>query len=69
MLVKLSIMMIKAYQICLSPYLPHTCRYYPSCSQYTIDAMRKYGFLKGLYRSVRRILTCHPFHPGGIDPA
>jgi putative membrane protein insertion efficiency factor len=45
-----------------------SCRFTPSCSQYSIDAIRKYGFMKGFYLSLRRILRCHPFHPGGFDP-
>ncbi len=45
-----------------------TCRFYPTCSQYSIEAFKKYGFVKGMYLTIRRILKCHPFHPGGYDP-
>ncbi|MDO4721575.1 MAG: membrane protein insertion efficiency factor YidD [Peptostreptococcaceae bacterium] len=45
-----------------------TCRFYPTCSQYAIEALQKYGALKGGYLSVKRILKCHPFHSGGYDP-
>jgi len=45
-----------------------SCRFYPTCSQYTIDALNTYGFFKGVFMSIRRILRCHPFNPGGYDP-
>ncbi|MDX5706423.1 membrane protein insertion efficiency factor YidD, partial [Clostridioides difficile] len=45
-----------------------TCRFYPTCSQYSIEAFKKYGFVKGMYLTIRRLLKCHPFHPGGYDP-
>ena len=48
--------------------LPATCRFYPSCSNYAIEALKKYGVLKGSFLAVVRILKCHPFHPGGFDP-
>ena len=61
---------LRAYQALISPLLPpNTCRFYPTCSQYAIDAVRKYGPLVGLWRSVKRIGKCHPYHPGGYDPA
>jgi uncharacterized protein len=69
MVAKLCIYLIEIYQVVLSRLLPNACRFYPSCSQYALDAIRKYGFWKGSYRSMRRILRCHPFHPGGYDPA
>ena len=62
------IYMIKGYQLFISPCLPQTCRYYPTCSTYCIQAIEKYGAAKGLLLGVRRILRCHPFHPGGYDP-
>ena len=64
----LVILPIRAYQICLSPFLGRNCRFYPSCSQYFILAVKKYGVLSGSVRGVWRILKCHPFHPGGYDP-
>ena len=56
------------YQLCISPMLPPSCRYSPTCSQYAIEALRKHGPLKGLYLAVRRILRCHPWGGSGYDP-
>jgi len=60
--------LIRAYQYCLSPLLGPTCRFYPSCSEYACQAIRRHGPLKGLVLAAKRLLRCHPFHPGGIDP-
>jgi putative membrane protein insertion efficiency factor len=61
---------LRGYQILVSPLLPsNTCRFYPSCSAYAVDAVNKYGPLKGMWRAVKRVGRCHPFHPGGYDPA
>ena len=65
----LPISIVKLYQIFISPLLPNSCRFYPSCSNYSIQAFQKYGFIKGLIKSVWRILRCNPFNPGGHDPA
>ena len=62
------ILIIRFYQKCISPLFPPTCRYYPTCSAYFIQALQKYGFFKGSYLGVRRILRCHPWHEGGYDP-
>jgi len=59
---------ISFYRRFISPYKPPVCRFYPSCSQYTYQAVEKYGVIKGIYLGVKRILKCHPFHPGGYDP-
>jgi putative membrane protein insertion efficiency factor len=59
---------IRFYQLAVSPMLPAACRYYPSCSNYAIEAIDKYGALKGGWLAIRRILRCHPFRPGGFDP-
>ncbi len=67
-LIKIIIFPIKLYQLCLSPYLPKTCRYYPTCSEYAIIAMNKYGIIRGLFISVKRILRCQPFGGSGNDP-
>jgi len=62
------ICLIKAYQYLISPALPPACRFYPSCSQYARQAVEKHGPFKGVYLAGRRLLKCHPFHPGGYDP-
>ena len=61
-------MMVRAYQFVLSPLLGPTCRFAPSCSEYFIDATRRYGALRGSWLGARRLLRCHPLHPGGLDP-
>lgn len=68
MLSGISIRLIKFYQKWLSPLKGQTCRFYPTCSEYSIQAYIKYGFFKGTFLSVKRILRCHPFNPGGYDP-
>ncbi|MFP3867324.1 MAG: membrane protein insertion efficiency factor YidD [Desulfobacteraceae bacterium] len=65
---KLVIILFRAYQIFISPLFPRTCRFVPSCSEYACQALQHYGLLKGLALTLRRILKCHPFHPGGWDP-
>jgi putative membrane protein insertion efficiency factor len=60
--------LIKIYRYMISPLLPNSCRFTPSCSEYSLEAVNKYGALKGSYLSFKRILKCHPFHPGGYDP-
>ncbi len=60
--------MVRLYQLLLSPFLGGRCRFHPSCSQYFIEAVQKYGVLSGSWRGVRRIMRCHPLHPGGYDP-
>lgn len=59
---------IRAYQRFVSPYTPPTCRFYPSCSAYAADALVRHGPWRGSYLAARRLLRCHPFHPGGYDP-
>jgi putative membrane protein insertion efficiency factor len=59
---------IRFYQAAISPYLPRTCRYYPTCSQYGIQAFKKHGVMKGLWLTAKRISRCHPWHEGGYDP-
>jgi len=59
---------IGAYRRFVSPFLPQACRFAPSCSQYAGEAIEAHGFLRGAWLSVRRILRCHPFNPGGFDP-
>lgn len=62
------IFLINFYRKYISPLKPPTCRFYPTCSEYSKEALEKYGVIKGGYLSVVRILKCHPFHPGGYDP-
>jgi uncharacterized protein len=59
---------VRFYQVVLRPLLPAVCRFEPSCSEYFILAVRKYGPLSGGWRGVCRVCRCHPFHPGGYDP-
>ncbi len=59
---------VRFYQYCIRPVLPPMCRFTPSCSEYFILAVRKYGPLRGAYKGVARICRCHPWHPGGYDP-
>lgn len=65
---KLIISVLRFYKVMVSPYLPSACRYYPSCSEYTRQAVEKYGAARGLWMGARRLLRCHPFHSGGLDP-
>ncbi len=60
--------MIRVYQKYISPMTPPSCRYTPTCSQYAVEAVVKYGVPKGGYMAVKRVLRCHPFHEGGYDP-
>ena len=65
---KLLLALVKFYRAAISPYRPPCCRYYPTCSQYALEAIEKYGALKGGWLAFRRILRCNPFHKGGYDP-
>lgn len=60
--------LIRGYQRFISPGLPSSCRFQPTCSQYTLEAVERYGAVKGLWLGVKRIGRCHPFNPGGYDP-
>ena len=60
--------LIQTYRIVLSPLLPRACRFNPSCSEFALEAIRKYGLIRGGWLAGRRILRCHPWNPGGIDP-
>jgi len=65
---KIALTLIRIYQIFLSPLLGNRCRFYPSCSSYTKEAIEKYGLGKGIILGGKRLLKCHPFHQGGFDP-
>ncbi|MFJ9386810.1 membrane protein insertion efficiency factor YidD [Peribacillus sp. NPDC101481] len=67
MLKKILMGIIRFYQVALSPLKPPTCRFYPTCSHYGLEAINRFGPIKGSWLSFIRILKCHPFHPGGID--
>lgn len=60
--------LIRLYQRVLSPLLGQNCRFHPTCSQYTYEAVTKYGAAQGIWMGLRRICRCHPWHPGGFDP-
>ncbi|MBI4513558.1 MAG: membrane protein insertion efficiency factor YidD [Gemmatimonadetes bacterium] len=65
---RLLIVCIRGYQSGIAPVLPPACRYMPSCSQYALEAIERHGAFRGLGLALRRLLRCHPFHPGGFDP-
>ena len=64
----IAIFVLRLYRFCLSPYIPTTCRFYPTCSCYMIEAIQKKGFWRGISLGLMRILKCNPLHPGGFDP-
>ena len=61
-------LLIRLYQLTVSPLLGPRCRFYPSCSHYALEALARFGFLRGSWLAVRRIGRCHPWNPGGLDP-
>ena len=65
---RLIVLVIRGYQLLLSPFLPHACRFYPTCSEYACQALTRYGIWDGVWLAVKRLARCHPFHPGGFDP-
>lgn len=65
---KLVILVLRAYRYVLSPVLGERCRFHPSCSTYTQEAVERFGVLRGAWMGIKRIGRCHPFHPGGLDP-
>lgn len=65
---QLVIGLIKLYQYCISPLTPPSCRFCPTCSNYAQEALTKYGFVKGMWLSIKRVLRCHPWNDGGYDP-
>ena len=65
---RLLMALLRTYQYAISPFLGRRCRYYPSCSEYAVEAVEKYGVVKGGWLGVKRVCRCHPWHPGGYDP-
>ena len=61
-------LLIRLYQVTLSPFIGRSCRFYPTCSNYALEAIRLHGTLRGSWLALRRLGKCHPFHPGGYDP-
>ncbi|NQT26645.1 membrane protein insertion efficiency factor YidD [candidate division KSB1 bacterium] len=68
LLKNIALMILKVYKRIISPILPQTCRFHPTCSIYTSQAIEKYGFMRGSLLGTKRIAKCHPFHLGGFDP-
>ena len=60
--------LVRFYQYAISPFLGRRCRYFPSCSEYAVEAVQKYGAAKGGWLGLKRVCRCHPWHPGGYDP-
>ncbi|MGE3954705.1 MAG: membrane protein insertion efficiency factor YidD [Parachlamydiales bacterium] len=65
---RICIGLIRAYQFCISPLLGPSCRFAPSCSEYGVEALQRHGVFKGIWLTLKRILKCGPWHPGGHDP-
>ncbi len=65
---KIALNLIIFYKRFVSPFLPRSCRFYPSCSSYAYESIEKYGLIKGGWMAIKRLMRCHPFHPGGYDP-
>lgn len=65
---KILMAMVRLYQLAMSPWLGSCCRFSPTCSHYMMEALREHGSAMGLYLGFKRLLKCHPFHPGGVDP-
>jgi hypothetical protein len=67
-MLKLLLALLQGYRLLISPLFPRTCRFFPTCSEYARQALRRYGVRQGLKLTGKRLLKCHPFHPGGWDP-
>jgi putative membrane protein insertion efficiency factor len=66
--VRLLVLLVRGYQLAISPLLGNRCRFFPSCSDFTMEALQKHGVFKGCWLGLRRVGRCHPWHPGGYDP-
>lgn len=64
----LLISLLRGYKFLISPLLPPACRFYPTCSGYAVEAVERFGVLRGTWLAIKRVLRCHPWHPGGYDP-
>ena len=60
--------LVRGYQVAISPWLPSSCRFHPTCSHYALETLEHFGAIRGCWLAVVRLLKCHPFHPGGFDP-
>lgn len=60
--------LLRLYKLAISPLLPSACRFYPTCSEYMMEAVERHGAARGVWMGIRRLARCHPFHPGGVDP-
>lgn len=65
---RLAVGLLRLYKICISPMLPSACRFYPTCSEYMMEAVERHGAARGVWMGIKRLGRCHPFHPGGVDP-
>lgn len=68
MTTRIALLVIRGYQSLVSPLLGSHCRFHPTCSEYTYEAIRRFGLMQGCFLGFKRIVRCHPFHPGGFDP-
>ena len=68
MIEKPFVLLIDFYRYCISPFLPQSCRFYPSCSSYAREAILLHGLLRGIFLAIKRLSKCHPYHQGGFDP-
>jgi putative membrane protein insertion efficiency factor len=68
LLAKPLIWLVRGYQLAISPMLPPSCRFHPTCSEYALESLRRHGAAKGSWLAAKRVCRCHPWHPGGHDP-
>lgn len=62
------VLLMRAYQYGISPFLGRSCRFHPTCSEYAVESVQRYGVVRGVVFALRRVSRCHPWHPGGYDP-